>query len=400
MRSKSVPRKLTNDILPFTSLVRIKKRLRNVERSLDFSKCTNEMASVNKNYIVKRICRQPILEFVRTEREFFKKSDRELTMDIRKTIDPFYATSHTIDQVKQITAQDEDFTNSERNEKQTVANLETWDIIKGNNNFSKTQYGTKLSKKTLELERQSEIDIMRSQKTLMFINRRNTYGNSNSKNARSKNENDIIKSEGKQQQKGKIEKNQESMNINYEATETYKYKALVSKLEKKKLSEHDLIKRKKENMEKIKEIKQIMINEKLKEKLEEQKVDQDENIKRPEIKETVKIIKRKKSQLNLANYEEILTNLKKEAEEIKREQMELSGKIEVLKYQLAILREELYEHYHKLLMEGVDTRNEGLSWIIKAIWNLGKNVNMSKFPHFLDQLCIRYIFLVILFEFY
>ena len=38
------------------------------------------------------------------------------------------------------------------------------------------------------------------------------------------------------------------------------------------------------------------------------------------------------------------------------------------------LKEELLVHYHRLLSEGKDTRKEGLSWIILAIWNLKSNV--------------------------
>ena len=48
-----------------------------------------------------------------------------------------------------------------------------------------------------------------------------------------------------------------------------------------------------------------------------------------------------------------------------------------LKKELKIVRDDLIKHYHKLLFEGKDTRNEGLSWIIRAIWKLKMNVIMS-----------------------
>ena len=35
--------------------------------------------------------------------------------------------------------------------------------------------------------------------------------------------------------------------------------------------------------------------------------------------------------------------------------------------------DELYFHYLNLLKEGIDTRNEGLSWIIKEIFKMDKN---------------------------
>ena len=54
--------------------------------------------------------------------------------------------------------------------------------------------------------------------------------------------------------------------------------------------------------------------------------------------------------------------------------------------------QKLYEHYLILLKEGNDTRNEGLSWIIREIFSLNKKVLLSYIPVFLDKLCIKYIF--------
>ena len=54
--------------------------------------------------------------------------------------------------------------------------------------------------------------------------------------------------------------------------------------------------------------------------------------------------------------------------------------------------EELYTHYLNILKEGKDTRAEGLSWIIREIFNLDKKVIISFFPKFLDKLCIKYLF--------
>jgi hypothetical protein len=58
-----------------------------------------------------------------------------------------------------------------------------------------------------------------------------------------------------------------------------------------------------------------------------------------------------------------------------------------------IVRNELLVHYHKLLLEGKDTRKDGLSWIIQAIWNLKSNIIMSFMPKFLDKDCISFLFL-------
>ena len=40
----------------------------------------------------------------------------------------------------------------------------------------------------------------------------------------------------------------------------------------------------------------------------------------------------------------------------------------------------------------MDIRNEGLVWIIKAIWNLGENIIMSFFPNYLDKYSIDFLF--------
>ena len=54
--------------------------------------------------------------------------------------------------------------------------------------------------------------------------------------------------------------------------------------------------------------------------------------------------------------------------------------------------QKLYEHYLIILKDGKDTRNEGLSWVIREIFALDKKVMLSYLPIFLDKLCIKYIF--------
>ena len=54
--------------------------------------------------------------------------------------------------------------------------------------------------------------------------------------------------------------------------------------------------------------------------------------------------------------------------------------------------QKLYYHYLNLLHDGKDTRNEGLSWIIREIFSLDKKVMLSYMPEFLDKLCIKYLF--------
>jgi hypothetical protein len=90
-------------------------------------------------------------------------------------------------------------------------------------------------------------------------------------------------------------------------------------------------------------------------------------------------------QKNLEDNITKLNNFKKQYEVIKQE----------YKVQKQYLEEKinfLCDYYHRKLYEGLDIRSEGLIWIMKAIWNLGKNIKLSFFPSFLDKTSIHYLF--------
>ena len=84
---------------------------------------------------------------------------------------------------------------------------------------------------------------------------------------------------------------------------------------------------------------------------------------------------------------------------IEQQSIEVREEIEYIKQRLLSLQEisngikdELLLHYHRLLKEGIDTRSEGLSWIIKEIYHLGKKVIISYLPDFLDEKGIQFLF--------
>ena len=62
------------------------------------------------------------------------------------------------------------------------------------------------------------------------------------------------------------------------------------------------------------------------------------------------------------------------------------------KKNIYIIRQNLINSYHLKLYEGLDFHGEGLSSIIKDIWNLGVNVNVSFMPSYLDAKCIDFLF--------
>jgi chromosome segregation ATPase len=75
-----------------------------------------------------------------------------------------------------------------------------------------------------------------------------------------------------------------------------------------------------------------------------------------------------------------------------KQQLEaLDIELNKLNQQYKKLKSELLFHYHNILSEGRDTRHEGLSWVIKAIWNLNSNVMISHLPRFLDDKLIEYL---------
>ena len=62
------------------------------------------------------------------------------------------------------------------------------------------------------------------------------------------------------------------------------------------------------------------------------------------------------------------------------------------KKELYIIRKDLINRYHLKLYEGLDFHGEGLSKIIKDIWNLGVNVNIDFMPSYLDGAAIDFLF--------
>ena len=98
------------------------------------------------------------------------------------------------------------------------------------------------------------------------------------------------------------------------------------------------------------------------------------------------------------NSQQVL-KLKKILPQIKIDRSKLSLEIQNLEKEKNELNEKkenlidhLYVFYLNLLKEGKDTRNEGLSWIIKEIFLLKRKVLFSYIPKYLDNYSIEYIF--------
>ncbi len=84
--------------------------------------------------------------------------------------------------------------------------------------------------------------------------------------------------------------------------------------------------------------------------------------------------------------------LKKELKQLKLPLKSINNEINELKTVEKNIKQRLMRYYQELLYNGKEIRNEGLIWIIKAIWRLGENVPMSFMPAFLDFYGIKYLF--------
>eukprot|EP01022_Parablepharisma_sp_SALTPOND_P013221 TRINITY_DN1748_c0_g1_i1.p3 TRINITY_DN1748_c0_g1~~TRINITY_DN1748_c0_g1_i1.p3 ORF type:complete len:477 (-),score=54.39 TRINITY_DN1748_c0_g1_i1:7589-9019(-) len=196
-----------------------------------------------------------------------------------------------------------------------------------------------------------------------------------------------------------MEPNVVTKNMNYEATVACKYKHLKGLLDKKKKQISALTCEKNSMLKNIAQVK---------ERIRELKVTDYElasggttgrafhkissstmnSLKVAELSIAQAKIKRR----NMINtYNEQIAEVRKELLTKEAALQELNEKVTSIKFELARLREEQSEYYHKLLAEGMDTRQEGLSWIFKAIWSLGKNVNLSKLPIYLDEKAVEYL---------
>ena len=101
--------------------------------------------------------------------------------------------------------------------------------------------------------------------------------------------------------------------------------------------------------------------------------------------------KKEQEEKKYEKYEKI-KKYKDELKNIDKELIILNERLNELRKKENNIVQELMKHYEALLYKGRDTRNEGLTWIIKSIWNLGKNVPMQFIPTFLDFQSIEFLF--------
>ena len=102
-------------------------------------------------------------------------------------------------------------------------------------------------------------------------------------------------------------------------------------------------------------------------------------------------IQKKQEYLKQLKYDK-LNALKMKISNINIPLKKLNKEIFEIKNQERNVVNKLMTHYETLLFRGEEVRNEGLIWIIKAIWSLGENVPMTFIPPFLDFKSIEFLF--------
>ena len=178
----------------------------------------------------------------------------------------------------------------------------------------------------------------------------------------------------------------------YEIDALERYKGLQNKLVDKKALEKQYVIDKAKILYKVTEIKNRMSYMKQVSKKSEKPQVAESSSPTPPLKNAQFYIQIEERKSKIKKHKEKILKLREEANQKIDAISALEKEMEDLKYEIGVIREQLYDHYQKLLIEGKDTRNEGLCWIIKAIWELGKNVNTSKIPTYLDPDAVKYLF--------
>jgi hypothetical protein len=92
-----------------------------------------------------------------------------------------------------------------------------------------------------------------------------------------------------------------------------------------------------------------------------------------------------------AEYDALKENLNARLDENASKLQDYDAQVHQIKENLKLIKSTQVMHYLQLLKEGIDTRNEGLEWIVKALWALNFKVEAKLFPIFLDAEAISKI---------
>lgn len=130
-------------------------------------------------------------------------------------------------------------------------------------------------------------------------------------------------------------------------------------------------------------------------------------VREKEVNKLEELVKRRRnSSLNILprseRTERTVTRLEEKSEaekaEIRQKMQANSSRIEELgkatkaaKQLLRSIKAEQVQHYSSLLREGTDTRSEGLSWVVRTLWSLGRSTPFDTFPCYLEAETVKVV---------
>lgn len=277
-------------------------------------------------------------------------------------------------------------------EKESVERLDDWGVMKGTVRADPA-YCERIVRKAEDLVKTNSADILKFMTVKRFPRRRNlamTPGRPVIKQkteetdfAQSINSYAMTMREGQRS----LADNFESVNMDYEATAAFKYRHLLEKLEKKRALEAGLVSSKTAVLGEIADLKRRIGGIRA---LDPPAMQTTRQSTKSLAKMTAAVTMERRSE-DIRGVKTKIAALRQELDRVETQARDTRAKIAGIKQELTKLREEQSEHYHKLLSQAVDTRQEGVVWIVKAIWGLGRNLNLSRIPRYLDSQAISYL---------
>ena len=101
---------------------------------------------------------------------------------------------------------------------------------------------------------------------------------------------------------------------------------------------------------------------------------------------------KKQREERLKYLKQSIASKQEELKSLEEKQNNLIGQCKEKKNGIYKLRQQLLNIYHISLYEGLNFRTDGLCTLIRAIWNLGVNVDINYMPSYLDNNSIDYLF--------
>lgn len=102
-----------------------------------------------------------------------------------------------------------------------------------------------------------------------------------------------------------------------------------------------------------------------------------------------KNLKKQEQEQKEAEYQTMQDQLRDRVRDLGYLILEVDLEISKIKSQVKLVREAQSKHFKDLLSEGIDSRSQGLEWIVRELWSFGLTVTDDMFPKYLDGSAIR-----------